>query len=433
MLAERIPPQELEAEEAVLGSLLLDGQALSKIAYFLKPEDFSREKHRWCFEACLDLYDRSQPIDQRTLASELSRRGKLEAVGGPAFLSQLIATVPTSVHIEHYSRLVHRSATLRRLIETARRIETLGYEAPADVDEAIRAAEEMLYRLRVGEAQRDFVALSTVLERYYRETPAEGQGVGALEALPSSFIDLDKLLGQGLQRSDMIVIAARPSMGKSSFALTIARQAALHHKARIAVFSMEMGREQLADRLIAMHSGINTHRLRTGHLNEREHSKVDQAIGELSELGIWIDDSPVLRPIDMRSKARRLSLEQKGLDLIILDYMQLMSGSVTSRGDNRVQEISEVSRSIKGLARDLNVPVLALSQLSRAVEQRTPHIPQLADLSESGSIEQDADVVMFIYREDKYQDEAQWQKLNPGKRYPKNIAQILVSKHRNGP
>ena len=431
MQPQRLLPQDIEAEEAVLGSLLIDEQSLAKVAYFLKPEDFAREKHRWCYQACLDLFNRGEPMDQRTVSSELSRHERLDLVGGDAFLSHLVQVVPTSVHVEYYGRLVCRAAMLGRLVEAAHEIETLAYEAPGEVDQALRTAEDILYRLRMGEGQRDFVPLKDVFERYYKEArPGDLRGAEQLTSVPTGFVDIDKLLG-GFQRSDMVVLAARPSLGKSSLALTIARGSALTHGAKVALFSMEMGREQVADRFISMHAGIDTHRLRTGNLNEAEQERVDQAIGELSDLRIWIDDSPLLRPVEMRSKARRLYLEM-GLDLLIVDYIQLMGGS-NSRSDNRVQEMSEISRSIKELARNLNVPVLAISQLSRAPEMRTPHVPQLADLRDSGSIEQDADVVMFIYRDDAYYDEEQWSRLHPTERYPKNIAQIRVAKHRHGP
>jgi replicative DNA helicase len=432
MQQERLLPQDIEAEESVLGSLLIDSGAIGKV-YFLKPEDFAREKHRWCFESCIDLFSRGISLDQRTLASELARRGRLDLVGGDAFLSHLVQVVPTSVHVEHYATLVRRASVLRRLIEAAHEIERRVYDdSPAEAEQALKQAEDILYKLRLGDSQRDLVPLREVFERYYKGSPgAEAPAEERLPSVPTGFIDLDKLLGS-LQRSDMIVLAARPSLGKSSLALTIAKSAALHYDARVALFSLEMGKEQIADRLIAMHAGIDTHRLRTGPLSDQEQERVDQAIGELSEMHFWIDDSPVLRPVELRSKARRLALEVGGLDLVIIDYMQLMTGS-TTRGDNRVQELSEISRAIKELARNINVPILALSQLSRAPEMRSPHIPQLSDLRDSGSIEQDADVVMFIYREDQEYDEERWVRLFPDRPYPRNIAQIRVAKHRHGP
>lgn len=429
MYAERLPPHDLDAEEAVIGSLLIDGQALLKVAPFLKPTDFYRDKHRWCYEACLSLFQRSEAINQITVAHEIALQKHLEDIGGPAYLSHLVAKTPTSVHAEHYARIVSRTAAMRLLINAAGEIAAMGYEGTADVDATLSRAEDALFRIRSGSRVRDFVSLREVLDKYMEESAAPQ---GALEKgtspIPTGFLDIDRLLG-GLQRSDMVVLAARPSLGKSALALNIARNAA-GQGATVAVFSLEMSADQIAMRLLASEAGVDAHRMRLELLTEREEHRKMDAIGILSELPIYIDDSPLEGILEIRSKARRLHMEH-GTDLLILDYIQLVRGG--GRPENRVQEISEISRSLKGLARDLNVPLLAVSQLSRAVELRSPPRPQLSDLRESGSIEQDADVVVFIYREDKAYTEEDWLRQFPDKAYPKNIAEMIVSKHRHGP
>ena len=425
MLAEKLPPHDIEAEEAVIGSLLIDSDAIFKIATFLRPEDFYREKNQWAYEACFALYERNEAIDQVTVAHELGQRQRLEAVGGAAYLSHLVSNVATSVHIEHYAQIVHRMSVMRRLISAARQIEAIGYEAGPDVDNSLSKAEDILFRLRHGQRPRDFVSVRQVLDRYFEESeirPFEG------EVVYTGFRVLDDILG-GLRRSDMIVLAARPSAGKTSLALGIARNAAVNQKAHVAIFSLEMAREQLVQRLLASESGVDSKRLRLGQQTEAEEEKIRDAEGVLSEAPIWVDDSPALRVVEMRSKARRLHFEQ-GIDLIIIDYMQLMRGDGR---EGRVQEVTEISRSLKELARELDVPVLAVSQLSRASEWRASHRPQLSDLRESGAIEQDADVVVFIYREDMYISEDDWKKQHLDEPYPRGVADIIVAKHRNGP
>ncbi|MBI2873402.1 MAG: replicative DNA helicase [Chloroflexi bacterium] len=429
MYAEKLPPHDIEAEEAVVGSLVIDGETISRIATFLKPEDFYREQNRWCYEACLNLYQRNEAINQITVAHELGLTGHMEAVGGHAYLSHLVATVPTSVHVEHYARIVNRTATLRRLIQAAGEIATIGYEGAADVDAALTQAEGLLLRIRTGHGVRDFVPLRDLLDQYLEETASIAGPLAQGQApIPTGFVDLDKLLG-GLQRSDLVILAARPSLGKSSLAINMARSAA-GRGAVVAIFSLEMSREQLVLRFLAGEAEVDTHRLRLGLHTEAEGNRIVAAVGELSDLPIYVDDTPLQGILEMRSKARRLHME-RGLDLVIVDYLQLMRGS--TRTDNRVQEISEISRSLKGMARDMNVPVLAVSQLSRAVEMRPSHRPQLSDLRESGAIEQDADVVAFIYREDMYSTQEEWERRFPEQPYPKNIAEIIVAKHRHGP
>ena len=428
MNEEKLPPHDIEAEEAVLGSLLVDGEAIHKIAVFLKPGDFYREKNLWVYEACFSLYERNGDIDQVTVAHEMGRLGRLEAVGGAAYLSHLVSIVPTSVHVEHYAHTVHRLSMMRGLIGASSQIAAIGYEAGPDTDASLGRAEDILFRIRHSESRRDFLHIRQILDRYFEE---------AESALPSiedrvvrtGFPALDEILG-GLQRSDMIVLAARPSLGKSSLAVTIARNAALDQGKHVAIFSLEMAREQLVWRLLAGESGVDSRILRLGEQTEDEERRVMEATGALSEAAIFIDDSPMLRMVEMRSKARRLDNE-RGIDLVIVDYMQLIRGDGR---ESRVQEVSEVSRSLKELARELDVPLIAVSQLSRAPEWRASHRPQLFDLRESGSIEQDADVVVFIYREDMYYTTKEaWERDHPEQPYPKGIAEIMVAKHRNGP
>jgi len=424
MVTEKLPPHDIDAEEAVIGSLLIAGDAIFKIATYLGPEDFYREKNQWVYEACFSLYERSEVIDQLTAAHELEHRQRLEAVGGPAYLSHLISIVPTSVHIEHYAQIVHRMSLMRRLINAGEQIKALGYDAGPDVDATLGRAEDILFRLRHGHRPRDFVAIRELLGLYFEESeirPFEG------EVVSTGFRALDDILG-GLRRSDMIVLAARPSLGKTSLALGIARNTAVLQKAHVAIFSLEMAREQLVQRLLASEAGVDSKRLRLGQQTEAEERRIVEATGVLSEAPIFIDDTPSLRLVEMKSKARRLDFEH-GVDLIIIDYMQLIRGD----GRDRVQEMTEISRSIKEIARELSVPVIAVSQLSRASEWRASHRPQLSDLRESGSIEQDADVVVFIYRDDIYISEEDWKKQHLDEPYPRGVADIIVAKHRNGP
>ena len=437
MVTSRLPPQDREAEEAVIGSLLIDSDAYVKVASVLKGDDFAFQSTKLCFEGCQALFDRSDKINQVTLAHELGSKGQLEAVGGAGYLTSLILKVPTSAHVEHYARLVHRSSVHRQLIQAADAIKSIGYEDRPDIDSALTEAEDLLFRLRIGKGSRDFVPLQEILNQYLEEKKALSQARPDAPAfIPTGFLDLDKLLG-GLQRSDLVILAARPSLGKSSLALNIAYHAARIGGAHVAVFSLEMGKEQLADRLISSVSkpSIDTYKLRQfrqGNHSEGEEAALMTAIGDLSEVPMWIDDTPLGSVVEMRSKARRLYIE-RGLDLVIIDYLQLMRGDTGYNSNNRVQEVSEISRSLKGLARDLDVPVLALSQLSRAVELRPNRRPQLSDLRESGSIEQDADVVMFIHREDMIYREEDWEKQFPDRPYPQGMAEIIVAKHRNGP
>jgi replicative DNA helicase len=419
---ERLPPRDLDAEEAAIGSLLIDGSAIFRIAGILQAGDFYHEQCQVLYGACLSLYQRNEAIDQITVAQELDRQGKLTACGGAAYLSHLISVVPTSLDIEHYARI----------IQAAGQIEAIGYEASPDIDASLNRAEDVLFRLRHGQSPRDFVPIRQVLDRYFEPgppEPADGQPK-TIQRITTGFAGLDEFFG-GLGRSDLIIVAGRPSMGKTSFALSIAANAAVKQGACAAIFSLEMAREPVVVRMLASQSDVDSRRIQIGaHATDEEERRIMNAIGVLSEAPVYIDDSPMLRVVEMRSKARRLHYE-RGIDLIVVDYLQLIQGDV--RTENRVQEIGYISRSLKALARELDVPVICVSQLSRAVEWRASHRPQLSDLRESGSIEQDADVVAFIYRDEYYYNREQWEALHPEDEYPAGIADIIVAKQRNGP
>ena len=433
MYGDKLPPHDIDAEEAVIGSLLVDRTAIYKIATFLQSSDFYSERNSLAYGACLSLYQRDEPIDQITLAQELDRRGKLEACGGAAYLSHLIAICPTSLDIEHHAQIVYRLAVMRHLIEAAGQIANIGYQADPDVDASLTRAEDTLFRLRHGQSPRDFTHIRQVLDKYF-ETTAAGLGAAGgqpKEPIPyvlSGFAGLDEFLG-GFQPSDLVIVAGRPSLGKTSLALSLARNAAVEQQACVALFSLEMAREPLVLRLLASEAEVDSRRVRLGLHTEEQEKRIMDAIGRLSEAPIYIDDTPQLRVVEMRSKARRLHFE-RGINMIIVDYLQLMQGD--GRGESRVQEVSYISRSLKALARELNVSVLAVSQLSRAVEWRASHRPQLSDLRESGSIEQDADVVMFIYRDEVYYTKEEWEREHPMESYPPP-AEIIIAKHRNGP
>ena len=431
--AEKLPPHDIEAEEAVIASLLVDPEAIYKIAPKLKVEDFFREKNGWVYEACRALWDRNESINQITVAHELARRGRLEDVGGVAYLSRLVTELPTSVGAEHYAGIVQRDSTYRKLITAASQISQMAYQGGPEVGEVLARAETLVSAVRQGETLQDFVHIRELLAGYLESAEAGMGGVAAqARSVTTGFMDLDTLLG-GLKRGDLVVVAARPSLGKTSLVLNFARNAAARQQATVGFFSIEMAAEQLVQRLLAMESGVDSTRLAFGQHSDRDERRISQALGALSDLSIYFDDSAMLTVAEMRAKARRLHLE-RGLDLVVVDFLQLMHGGV--RSENRVQEVSHISRSLKELARDLDVPVVACSQLSRAAESRATHVPQLNDLRESGSIEQDADVVMFIYREDKYVSREEWQRLHPDRptdSYPAGITQIVVAKHRNGP
>ena len=432
MAEEKLPPHDIEAEEAVIGSLLIDPDAILKIAVSLKPEDFFSETNRVIYKACLSLYQRNEAINQITVAHELMREDKLEQTGGAAFLSHLISNVPTSLHVEYYAQIVSNTAAMRRLIAAAEQIKVLGYEASPDVDACFNKAEDILFQVRMKREARDFIPIRDALGQYFEEAgPSTASQEGEIPHILTGFAALDDFLG-GLQRSDLIILAARPSLGKTSLALNIARNAAINQKACVALCSLEMSREAVVQRLLASESGVDSRKVRLGRFSEKDEIKIMEASGILSEAPIYVDDSPQLRASDIRSKVRRLHFE-RNIDLIIVDYLQLIQGD--GRNETRVQEISKITRALKTLARELNVPILAVSQLSRAVEWRASHVPQLADLRESGSIEQDADVVLFIYRDDMYFSAEDWSKVHDIEKepYPRGIADINIAKHRNGP
>ena len=432
MAQEKLPPQDVEAEGAVIASLLIDSDSILKVVSFLKVEDFSSEINQLVYQSCLSLYQRNEAINQITVAHELMRVGKLDQIGGAAYLSHLISTVPTSLHIEHYARIVSNMSVMRRLIAAAGQIAAVGYEAAPDVEDSLSKSEDILFQVRTRRGFRDLIPIRDALDQYFEKAgqatiSEEGENPYVL----SGFAALDDMLG-GLQRSDLVVLAARPSMGKTSLALNIARNVAVEQKACVALFSLEMSCESVVQRLLASESGVDFKFVRRGNFSERDEVKIMEASGILSEAPFYIDDSPQLGTVAMRSKARRLHFE-RNIDLIIIDYIQLIQGE--GRNEIRVQELSRITRSLKMLARELNVPVLAISQLSRAVEWRPSHVPQLSDLRESGTIEQDADIVLFIYRDDMYSSEEDWAKMHDivNEPYPDGIADIIVAKHRNGP
>ncbi|OGO49793.1 MAG: replicative DNA helicase [Chloroflexi bacterium RBG_16_68_14] len=429
VIAERLPPFDVEAEEAVLASLMVDEDAIYKVHSIVRPEDFQREQNRWTYEACRALLERDEPVNQITVAHELARRGRLEEAGGPGFLSRIVAELPTPIGVEHYARIVQRDSIYRNLIFASSQIANMAYEGGPRLEEVLSRAAELILSLR-GEEYRDFVHIRQLLEQYLEAPGIDAVGAGLIGHIRTGFVDLDTLLG-GLKRSDLILVAARPSLGKTSLALNIARNAAIGQGARVAIFSLEMAAEQLAQRLLAGESGVDSTRLRLGEHTEAEERRIMHAMGVLADAEIYIDDTGFQRPADIRTKAKRLHRERP-LDLIIVDYLQLMQGPA-GRSDSKVAEVTDISRALKQLARELDVPVIACSQLSRAPEQRVPHIPMLSDLRESGSLEQDADVVVFIYREDVYVTEEQWQGLHADEPYPEGKAQIIVAKHRNGP
>lgn len=415
-------PQNLEAEASLLGAVLIDADALVKIADTIRVDDFFDSRHARIYEAVLALYERRSVIDVLTLADQLKGTGFLDMVGGPAYLTELTNFVPTAAHVEQYAEIVAQKALRRRLIKASRELTVLGYDESKQLRELIEEAESNLFQVSQQHVKQSIVSLEKILEESFDRLDDLHKDKGKIRGVPTGFKDLDTVLA-GLQRSDLFVLAARPSMGKTALVLNLAHNIAIQAKEPVLFFSLEMSKEQLVDRLLSMESGVDAWALRTGNLTDQDFEKIGQAMGTLSEAKIYIDDSPGITVSDLRTKARR-EAHQHGLGLIIVDYLQLMSGgSKFGSSDNRVQEISEISRGLKGVARELNVPVIALSQLSRSVESRSPQIPQLADLRESGSIEQDADVVAFIYREDYYNPDTE----------NKNIATILIKKHRNGP
>jgi replicative DNA helicase len=413
-------PADERAERALLGSLLIDPEAVVNVAAFLAAEDFNSVRHRRVYEAALALYERRETVDYVSVLAELERAGQPEVVNGTSWASYvtgLINAAPTSLHAESYARIIERTALMRRLIRAGEQIEAIGFDNPPDVDQALDKAEQTLFEISQRRVTQDFIPMRKALQDFFEQIDQLQQQQGEVIGVPTGFADLDKLTG-GLHAADLVVLAARPSVGKSAFAFNVARNAAIEGQG-VVVFSLEMSIEQIVQRMLCSEASVDSQRLRQGYIDEFEWRRISEAFGVLSEAPIWFDDTPAISTMELRMKARRLKAEHD-VKLIIVDYIQLMQG----RGlENRVQEVSEISRSLKALARELRVPVIALSQLSRAIESRADHRPVLSDLRESGSIEQDADIVMFIHREELYNP-------NTDRR---NIADLIVAKHRNGP
>ena len=417
-----IPPHNTDAEASLLGAILIDSDAIVKIADVIASTDFYDERNGRIFEAVTQLYEKHSPIDVLTLSDQLKSSGFIEFVGGASYLTQLTNFVPTAAHVEQYAEIVSQKAIRRRLIQVAQETVTLSYNEERDLQELIEEAETRLFEVSQKHVKQDISSVESVLSESFDRLDELHKDKGKLRGIPTGFKDLDNILA-GLQRSDLFILAARPSMGKTAFSLGLAHSIALKAKEPVLIFSLEMSKEQLVDRMLATESGVDAWALRTGNLTDSDFEKIGNAMGSLSEAQIFIDDTPGITVSDLRTKARRES-HIRPLGLIIVDYLQLMSGGSRFASDgNRVQEISAISRGLKGIARELNVPLIALSQLSRSVESRTPQIPQLQDLRESGSIEQDADVVAFLYREDYYNPDSE----------RKNIMDIFIKKHRNGP
>ena len=416
----RMPPQNIEAEISLLGSALLDGSALDKVVDILKAEDFYKNEHKMIFEAMLDLFAKQRPVDILSLSNALKEKGQFEEIGGSTFLTSLVNSVPTASNAAYYAEIVRKKKILRDLISVSGEISQMGYQEGDDVGLLMDAAEHKILSIAQRSLIKGFEPVSSALEDAWERIDKLHKGGGVLRGVPTGFKELDDRLS-GFQKSDLIVLAARPSLGKTALAMDIARHVALNEKIPVGIFSLEMSREQLVDRLIAAEAHVNLWHLRTGRLSsEEEFEKIRDSMAKLNSASLFIDDEVSTNILQMRAKARRLKIE-KGLGLVIVDYLQLMVPRIQS--DSMVQQITEISRSLKALARELEVPVLAISQLSRAVEARPNKRPQLSDLRESGAIEQDADVVMFIYREDKVKENSD----------RKNQADIIIAKHRNGP
>ena len=421
-IVDRLPPQAPEAEDSVLGSLILSNEAIGRVADMLLAQDFYKRINQIIYTAILSLFEQGEPIDVLSVSSRLTETKELESVGGRSHLTSLVNSVPTSSHVVHYAKIVRKKRILRQLIEASHEIAQLGWNESEDVEKTLDEAEKRIFSISQQSLRQEFLGLKTALEDAFHRIDELQAGKGALRGVPTGFSSLDNILA-GLQNSDLVILAALPSFGKTTLALDIARNVAKKGTA-VGIFSLEMSKEQVVDRLIASEAGVDLWKLRTGKLSmdgeDNDLGRIQEAMGVLAEAPLFIDDAVSATILQMRTMARRLKSEHD-VGLIIVDYLQLMEGRGNT--DNRVQQISEISRSLKHLARELDVPVLALSQLSRAVESRSPQIPKLSDLRESGSIEQDADVVLFIYREDR-------EKQDSGK---KNIVEIHIAKHRNGP
>jgi replicative DNA helicase len=415
----KVPPQNLEAERAVLGAILMDNETVYTVMEILEPSAFYQPSHRLIFSTMLDLSERGEPIDIVTLVDRLRTAGSLDKAGGPDYIPTLADEVPTSAGVANYAKIVKEKATLRNLIETSTEIVQDCFDAPGDVDQLLDEAERRIFAISEERIRSGFLSMKEIVKSSFKTIESLYEKKEHITGVPSGFADIDDLTS-GFQSSDLIIIAGRPSMGKTAFCLNVAQYASMQKQLTVAVFSLEMAKEQLVMRMLCSEARIDAHRLRSGFLGQTDWPKLSTAAGRLADAAIYIDDTPALSSMEMRAKTRRLKAD-KGLDLVIVDYLQLMSGR--SRGDNREQEISEISRSLKALAKELGVPVVALSQLNRGVESRMDKRPILADLRESGAIEQDADVIIFIYRDEVYNKESM----------EKGIAEIIVGKQRNGP
>jgi replicative DNA helicase len=417
--AGRVPPQNLEAETSLLGSILIEKDAIIRVADVVAAEDFYVDRHALIYSAIMDLYEQRAPIDIVSLSNKLSEAGELERIGGSAYVADLTSAVPSAAHVVHYAGIVAHKATLRRLIAAASNITQFGYDEQTPLDQLLDKAEQTIFEVSQKNLKQNFIPINSILTDSFDRLNDMHSNAGKLRGIPTGFRDMDRMLA-GLQNSDLIILAARPSMGKTTLVMNIAHHVAAKEGIPVGFFSLEVSKEQLIDQLLAIESGIDSWKLRTGALDDEDFPRINEAMAELSEAPLYIDDSAMTNVMEMRTKARRLQAEH-GLGLIIIDYLQLISGTARG-GDGRQQEVSEISRGLKGLARELNVPVIALSQLSRAVESRNPPTPQLSDLRDSGSIEQDADVVAFIYRPWYYDKQAD-----------ENLTEVLIKKHRNGP
>lgn len=416
-----VPPQNIEAEQSVLGSILLENEALLKTIEILRPSDFYREAHRQIFLCMIELFEKNEPSDIITITEVLKRKNKLEEIGGASYLVDLSEKIPTAAHIEYYAKIVRQKAILRNLITSATEIASRATHAQEDVDEILDFSEKTIFSIAEDQIKPSFYPLKEILKSTFKDIEKLYEKKQLVTGIPSGFADLDSMTS-GFQPSDLIIVAGRPSMGKTAFCLNIAQHASYEARIPTAIFSLEMSKEQLAIRMLCSEARVDNHKLRSGFIAESEWGKLAMGAGKLAETSIFIDDTPGITVLEMRAKARRLKAEH-GLGLVIVDYLQLMSGSKT-RSDSREQEISEISRSLKGLAKEIHVPVIALSQLNRRVEDRVDKRPHMADLRESGAIEQDADVILFIYREEVY---------HPDSEEAKGKAEVIIGKQRNGP
>ena len=416
----KIPPQNLDAEKSLLGSVLIDEETLADISEHVTTKDFYDQRHSMIYSAIMRLYEKHRPVDLLTLTDELKRKKELEIIGGSAYLTELTNYVPTSAHASTYAEIVAQKAIRRRLIKASAEISELGFDEETTTQELLEKAEAELFSVSDQSLKQDLVSIESILTESFDRMEELHRNKGALRGIRTGYRDLDNMTA-GFQKSDLIILAARPAMGKTTLVTNLAYNVATIAKMPVLFFSLEMSKEQLVDRMLADASGVDAWNIRTGNLSDEDFSKISEAMGELAEAPIFIDDTPGMTVLEMRTKARR-AMHENPLGLIIIDYLQLMQASGNSNG-NRVQEVSEISRGLKLIARELNVPVIALSQLSRSVESRSPQIPQLADLRESGSIEQDADIVMFIYLEAYYNPETERE----------NITDLIIAKHRNGP